>query len=115
MEKKEMKLSALIETMRGIAAEGNRFVVGDSFHDVVRISREVEEVEDCGDIEDEFKEGQWFWCLRKNGTALVSFKCMVDEFADEYPKEAVAAYQIQYKNRRFSIARVKEFGNEFFD
>ena len=32
MEKKEMKLSALIETMRGIAAEGNRFVVGDSFH-----------------------------------------------------------------------------------
>lgn len=39
MEKKEMKLSALIETMRGIAAEGNRFVVGDSFHDVVTISR----------------------------------------------------------------------------
>lgn len=109
MEKKEMKLSALIETMRGIAAEGNRFVVGDSFHDVVRISREVEEIEDA------YKEGEWFWCLRKNGTALGSFKSTVDEFAAEYPKEAVAAYKIQYKNRRFSIARVKEFGNEFFD
>lgn len=57
MEKKEMKLSALIETMRGIAAEGNRFVVGDSFHDVVRISREAEEIEDA-DIEDEYKEGE---------------------------------------------------------
>lgn len=59
MEKKEMKLSALIETMRGIAAEGNRFVVGGSFHDVVRISREAEEIEDA-DIEDEYKEGEWF-------------------------------------------------------
>lgn len=114
MEKKEIKLSALIETMRGIAAEGNRFVVGDSFHDVVRISREVEEIEDA-DLEDEFKEGEWFWCLRKNGTALGSFKSTVDDFAAEYPKEAVVAYKIQYKNRRFSISRMKEFGNEFFD
>lgn len=114
MEKKEMKLSALIETMRGIAAEGNRFVVGDSFHDIVRISREVEEIEDA-DIEDEYNEGEWFWCLRKNGTALGSFKRTVDEFGAEHSKEAVAAYKIQYKNRRFSIVLVKEFGNEFFD
>lgn len=114
MEKKEMKLSALIETMRGIAAEGNRFVVGDSFHDVVTISREVEEIEDA-DIEDEYKEGEWFWCLRKNGTGLGSFKSKVDEFEAEYANEAVAAYKIQYKNRRFSIALLKEFGNEFFD
>lgn len=114
MVKKEMKLSALIETMRGIAAEGNRFVVCDSFHDVVRISREAEEIEDA-DIEDEYKEGEWFWCLRKNGTSLSSFKSSVDEFAAEYPNEAVAAYKIQYKSRRFSIARVKELGNEFFD
>lgn len=114
MEKKEMKLSALIETMRGIASEGNRFVVGDSFHDVVRISSEVEEIEDA-DIENEYKEGEWYWCLRKNGTALGSFKRTVDDFAAEYPKEAVAAYKIQYKNRRFSLARVKEFSNEFFD
>lgn len=114
MENKEMKLSALIETMRGIAAEGNRFVVGDSFHDVVRILREVEEIKDA-DLEDEFKEGEWFWCLRKNGTTLGSFKSTVDEFEVEHSNEAVAAYKIQYKNRRFSIARVKEYGNEFFD
>lgn len=114
MEKTNLKLSELIEVMRGIAAEGNRFVVGDSFHDVVRISREAEEVEDC-DIEDEFKEGQWFWCLRKNGTTLGSFASTVDEFGAEYPNEAVSAYKILYKNRRFSIARVKEYGNEFFD
>lgn len=113
MEKKEIKLSALIETMRGIAAEGNRFVKGDTFHDVVKIAGDVEEIEDA-DLE-EFKEGQWFWCLRKNGTTLGSFKSTVDEFEAEYPKEAVAAYKIHYKNRRFSIARVKEFGNEFFD
>lgn len=110
-----MKLSALIETMRGIAAEGNRFVVGDSFHDIVRITRETEEIEDVEDLEDEFKEGVWFWCLRKNGTALDSFSGSVEEFGNEYPKEAVAAYKIQYKSRSFSITRVKEFGNEFFD
>lgn len=114
MEKKEMKLSALIETMRGIAAEGNRFVKGDAFHDVVTISREVEEIEDA-DIEDEYKVGEWYWCLRKNGTTLGSFKSTVDEFEVEHSKEAVAAYKIQYKNRRFSIIRVKEYGNEFFD
>lgn len=114
MEKKEMKLSALIETMRGIAAEGNRFVVGDTFHDVVTISREAEEIEDA-DLKDEYKVGEWYWCLRKNGTALGSFKSTVSEFEAEYPKEAVAAYKIQYNNRRFTIARVKEFGDEFFD
>lgn len=115
MEKTNLKLSNLIETMRGIAAEGNRFVVGDTFHDVVRISREVEEIEDAEDLPEEFKDGEWFWCLRKNGTALGSFSGTVDEFGEEYPKEAVAAYKIKYSSRRFSIVRVKEFGNEFYD
>lgn len=114
MENNNLRLSALIETMRGIASEGNRFVKGDSFHDVVKITKDVEEIEDF-DIEEEFKKGEWYWCLRQNGTSLGSGAGMVDRFGEEYPKEAVAAYRIQYKDRRFSIARVKEFGNEFYD
>lgn len=114
MEKTNLRLSALIETMREISSEGNRFVKGDSFHDVVRITKEVEELEDY-DIEEEYKEGHWFWCLRQNGTSMCASMRTVDSFGEEYPKEAVAAYRIQYKDRRFSIARVKEFGNEFFD
>lgn len=114
MEQKNMKLSALIENMRGIAAKGNRFVVGDTFHDVVRISHEVEEIEEA-DLEDEFKEGTWYWCLRQNGTQLDTFSRSIDEFKEYYSNEAVAAYKIEYANRRFSIRLVKKFGNEFFN
>ncbi len=114
MEKKDLKLSQLIETMRAIASEGNRFVKGDSFHDVVKITSDVEEIEDA-DLEPQYKEGEWFWSLRKNGTALGSFSSSIEEFGKEYPTEAVASYKIHYSRRRFSIVRVKEFGNEFFD
>lgn len=114
MEKTDLKLSQLIETMRGIAAEGNRFVKGDSFHDVVRIAGEVEEIEES-DLEPQYKEGEWFWSLRKNGTSLDSFSSSVEQFGKEFPEEAVASYKIHYSNRRFYIVRVKEFGNEFFD
>ncbi len=114
MEKKDLKLSQLIETMRAIAAEGNRFVKGDSFHDVVKITSDVEEIEDA-DLEPQYKEGEWFWSLRKNGTTLGCFSSSVEEFGKEFPTEAVASYKIHYSRRRFSIVRVKEFGNEFFD
>ncbi len=114
MEKTNLKLSQLIGTMREIASEGNRFVKGDTFHDVERIAREVEEIEDA-DIEDEYKEGEWFWCLRKNGTEIGAYAVVAEEFGKQYPKEAVAAYKIHYSSRRFSFARVKEYGNEFFD
>lgn len=114
MEKKDLKLSQLIETMRGIAAEGNRFVKGDSFHDVVRIAGEVEEIEES-DLPAQYKEGEWYWNLRRNGTILGSFSSSVEEFGKEFPTEAVASYKIHYSRRRFSIVRVKEFGNEFFD
>lgn len=114
MEKTNLKLSALIEAMREISSEGNRFVKGDSFHDVVNITKEVEDVEDY-DIEDEYKEGHWYWCLRRNGTSLCSSKRTVEDFGKEYPNEAVKAYKIIYKDRRFSIAIVKEFGNDFFE
>lgn len=114
MEKNNIRLSALIESMREISSEGNRFVKGDAFHDVVRISKEVEELEEY-DIEDEYKECHWFWCLRRNGTSMCSSKRTVEEFGKEYPEEAVKAYKIVYKNRRFSIALVREFGNYFFD
>lgn len=114
MEKKNLKLSQLIETMRGIAAEGNRFVKGDAFHDIVKIISDIEEVE-AADLEDVYMEAEWHWCLRKNGTTLGSFSGTVAEFEKEYAKEAVAAYKIHYANRHFSIARVKEYGNEFYD
>lgn len=110
MEKTNLKLSALIETMREIASEGNRFVKGDSFHDVVRITKEAEDIEDF-DIEEEYKEGEWNWCLRKNGTFIGS----LSDFEEEFDNEAVAAYKIKYSNRRFSIALIKKYSNEFFD
>lgn len=114
MEKTNLKLSQLIGTMREIASAGNRFVKGDAFHDVERIAREVEEIEDL-DIEEEFKEGDWYWGLRKNGTDLSAFSASVENFVKEYPKEAVASYKIHYSSRRFSITLMKEYGNEFFD
>lgn len=114
MEKKELKLSQLIETMRGIAAEGNRFVKGDAFHDIVKIVSDIEEVE-AADLEDVYMEAEWHWCLRKNGTRLGSFSNTVEEFGKEYANEAVVAYKIHYAARRFSIVRVKEYGNEFYD
>lgn len=114
MEKKNLKLSQLIETMRGIAAEGNRFVKGDTFHDVVKIVSDIEEVE-AADLEDVYMEAEWHWCLRKNGTRLGSFSNTVEEFGKEYADEAVAAYKIHYSARHFTIERVKEYGNEFYD
>lgn len=114
MKKTNLKLSQLIETMRAIAAEGNHFVKGDAFHDIVKIAGDKEEIDDL-DIEDEYKEGVWHWCLRKNGTTLGEYASVVEEFEQEHLSEAVAAYKIHYKDGRFSIETVKDFGNEFFD
>lgn len=40
MEKKNLKLSELMESMREISSEGNHFVKGDTFIDVVEIARQ---------------------------------------------------------------------------
>ena len=116
MEKKNLKLSELIEVMREISSEGNHFVKGDTFIDVVTIARQSEEIEACEDIEAEFKTGTWYWSLRKNGSQLdCLFSSRADKFAIEYAKEAVVAYKIDYANLRFSISLYKKYGNEFFD
>ncbi len=116
MEKKNLKLSELMEVMREISSDGNHFVKGDTFTDVVAIARQTEEIEACEDLDAEFKTATWYWSLRKNGSRLDSmYSTLADEFAIEYDKEAVVAYKIDYANQRFSISLYKKYANEFFD
>ena len=102
-----MKLSALLEEIRTIAGEGNSLVKGDALIDIVKIVEDVEEIEEF-DIEDEFKTCKWFWCLRLNGTNLVTYKVEADEWLSSYEREAVAIYEISYKNRKFSMNLYKK-------
>lgn len=91
-----LSTSGLVNAIREAVHPCGSLTRGDAFINLESILRSVEGIEGCTDLEDEYKKGDWWMGVRKNGSELFGGDGRIAEWSEHYADQAVAIYHISY-------------------
>lgn len=101
MKKENLTFSQLVEEMREVVKDLGNYAVLDTLTDIELFSNEYEKCAECSTHTHEDIDFYYYWCVRKNGTAINALLKQTNEWYRANREEAVAIYKIGCKNGGF--------------
>lgn len=109
MENINIKFSELIKAMRGVVANLGSLAKADTLTDIETLARAYEQQEACPDLTKDDIYLSYYWCIRENGTELADFLEETRDWYNDWSSQAIAIYEIEFKNGAYSIRTNVEF------
>lgn len=109
MENNNLKFSELIKAMRGVVGNLGSLAKADTLTDIETIASAYEQQEACPNLTKEDIYLSYYWCIRENGTELANFLEDTRDWYNNWSSQAIAIYEIEFKNGVFSIRTDTEF------